>query len=105
MQQQDAAGQPNIPLSEDGRLSLHRCGVHSGGSLEMDPPRGEHDQLNAEITRRRSAAPNVNASAAPRFKESHDHQSLVTWLVSRPQKIGSPASFTATKLMNSGSPT
>ena len=35
MQQQDAVGQPNIPFSEDGRLSLHRWGVHSGGSLEM----------------------------------------------------------------------
>jgi len=23
---------------------LHRWGVHSGGSLEVDPPRGEHDQ-------------------------------------------------------------
>jgi hypothetical protein len=105
MQQQDAVGQPNIPLSEDGRSSLHRWGVHSGGSLEVDPPRGEHDQCEYRDHEEAQPAPNVNASAAPRFKESHDHQSLVTWLVSRPQKIGSPASFTATKLMNSGSPT
>jgi hypothetical protein len=41
----------------------------------------------------------------PESKESQDDQSFVAWLVSRPQKIGSTASFTATKPMNSGSPT